>query len=346
MLHVARELVDQLQAPGVEPVRHVLQAAIQLEHATIPPYLYALYSLDQGRNATIAAIIRSVVVEEMLHLTLACNVLNALGGTPRLGSPDFIPSYPGHLPGTVQGQLEVGLQPFSLDLVRDVFMVIEAPDRPLDFPVERSAVEPEVTIGHFYRSLRKRILALGDDVFSRDPRHQIYPEQLESVVVVTDASSAARAIDTIVEQGEGTTTQPGEVVGLDYAHYYRFAEIVHGKRLIPNPAPDPSQPPDQQYVYGGASIVVDPAGVYPAPTNPSTDTYPAGTSARRLCETFNYTYTALLGQLHTSVNGQAERLQPALGLMMSLEQQAVDMMSGLNTGGGAVGPTFEYLPLL
>ena len=346
MLQVAPELVADLQRGGVEPVRRALDAAIQLEHSTIPPYLYALYSLDPGKNGAIASIIRSVVVEEMLHMTLACNILNALNGTPQLNSPDFIPVYPGHLPGTVQGQLDVGLAPFTLDLVRDVFMVIEEPDTPLQFRIAEVAVQKPMTIGDFYHSIRDKILDLGTNAFSRTPRHQIGPDRVEFAVVVTNAAAAAQAIDVIVEQGEGTATRPGEVVGHDFAHYYRFAEIVHGKRLIPNPAADPSGPPDQQYVYGGAPIVLDTTGVFAVPTNPTAALYPPGTVARRLCDTFNYTYTALLGQLHATFTGQPGRLTAALGLMMSLEQQAKDMMSGLNTGGVGVGPSFEYLPLL
>ena len=71
---------------------------MQLEHATIPPYLTALYSIHPGTNADAAHVIRVVAVEEMLHLTLAANVLNAVGGTPDLTAPDFVPTYPAHLP--------------------------------------------------------------------------------------------------------------------------------------------------------------------------------------------------------------------------------------------------------
>ena len=58
-------------------------SAIELEHATLPPYLCALYSLDAARNPDAVAVISGVFVEEMLHLTLAANILNAVGGRPR-----------------------------------------------------------------------------------------------------------------------------------------------------------------------------------------------------------------------------------------------------------------------
>ena len=38
-----------------------------------------------------AELIESVVMEEMLHMVLAANVLNAIGGTPSIGRPGFVP---------------------------------------------------------------------------------------------------------------------------------------------------------------------------------------------------------------------------------------------------------------
>ena len=62
------------------------------------------------------------------------------------------------------------------------------------------------------------------------------------------------------------------------------------------------------------------------------------------CRTFNYTYTNLLKVLHEVFNGSPERYGAAIGLMMSLEQQAKDMTTGVTTGGAAVGPSFEFQP--
>ena len=55
----------------VESLRRHLQWAIELEHATLPPYLCALYSIKDGHNEEAAAVVHSVFMEEMLHLTLA-----------------------------------------------------------------------------------------------------------------------------------------------------------------------------------------------------------------------------------------------------------------------------------
>ena len=42
--------------------------------------------------------IKGVVIEEMLHMTIAANVLNAVGGHPAIDRPDFVPNYPQDLP--------------------------------------------------------------------------------------------------------------------------------------------------------------------------------------------------------------------------------------------------------
>jgi Ferritin-like len=59
-----------------------LSVAMQLEHATIPPYLLALYTIHPDTNLEATRILRTVVVEEMLHLTLAANICAAISGAP------------------------------------------------------------------------------------------------------------------------------------------------------------------------------------------------------------------------------------------------------------------------
>jgi hypothetical protein len=344
MIHLQARLFTDLQAGGQAAVCKALQAAIKLEHSTIPLYLYALYSLDRASNGAIAAIVRSVVIEEMLHMTLACNVLNALGGAPAIDRADFIPTYPGPLPGGVESQLTVHLAPFSPEQLGD-FLTIEEPETPLNFP-EAARAAPPRTIGQFYAEIKRQIVALGDGGFSSTPRNQIGPNRIDGAVVVTNVKTAFQAIDTIVEQGEGTTESPLEAPdSRTFAHYYRFAEVKHGKRLIKNPAAGPDTPPDQRFLYGGAAIPFNPAGVFAVPRDPRAANYPAGSRARHLCDTFNYTYTSLLKSLHAAFNGSPDQIDAAVGLMMSLKQQARDMMSGSNPSGPPVGPSFEYQPV-
>jgi hypothetical protein len=212
--------------------------------------------------------------------------------------------------------------------------------------LQARALQPPHTIGQFYGEIKRQIDLLQPGAFSTAPRNQVGPGQMDGSIVVTDKATAAQAIDTIVEQGEGTGQSPLEAArGKQIAHYYRFAEIYNGRRLIPNPAATPATPPDLRYVYGGDPITLDSAGVHPVPSDPLASTYVAGSAERRACDTFNYTYTSLLKSLHATFNGQPDQLDSAIGLMMSLAQQAGDMMSGSNPSGVNVGPSFEYQPV-
>ena len=100
----------------LEDLHHYLYLAMQIEHATIPPYLLALYSIHPVTNSDATHVLRVVVVEEMLHLTLAANILNAVGGTPDLTVEGFVPEYPAFLP-TGETDFQVDLQAFSEDAV-------------------------------------------------------------------------------------------------------------------------------------------------------------------------------------------------------------------------------------
>jgi hypothetical protein len=284
----------------------------------------------------------------MLHLTLAANVLNALGGSPVLDTANFVPTYPGPLPGSVESGLIVPLAPLSMPAVTDTFMVIEQPEDPLVFPVETleafAEVQEPVTIGQFYRGIEAQIVSLGDGAFVPGPRNQIGPDRMDDSVTVTDVATARQAITTIIDQGEGTGTTPEAVVGGGYAHYYRFEEISKGGLLVPNPEAGPTTPPKDRFVFDPVHhpVPFDPAGVYPVPTNPS---YPPGSVGQIADTNFNYTYTSLLKVLHATLNGHPERLDTAIGMMMSLRQQAMDMASGTDTGGQNIGPSFRYQPV-
>ncbi|MCB0847813.1 MAG: hypothetical protein KDE26_31385, partial [Bacteroidetes bacterium] len=99
MLKIDPKFVIGLRkATDIKEVHFYLQKAIELEHSTIPPYLTAMYSLIPGKNDEIAALIRSVVIEEMMHMTISANILIATGGAPKINTAGFIPSYPGPLP--------------------------------------------------------------------------------------------------------------------------------------------------------------------------------------------------------------------------------------------------------
>jgi rubrerythrin len=352
MILLKPELVKRLAAPsGPQDIWPALQQAIELEHATIPPYLYAKYSLMTS-NAPISSIIDSVVIEEMLHMTLASNVLNALGGSPAIGQPGFIPTYPGPLPGGVESGLIVHLAPFSPAQLQ-AFLTIEEPEDPLAIPTQTAALAATgaaqpITIGQFYLAISAAIGMLGDGAFVDPPRNQIGPDimtespVMQNAVVVTDVATAQQAINTIIEQGEGTTTSPEEVVGtFGPAHYYRYMQIQKGGLLVENP------PGSGNFVYDTVNypVTFDPSGVYPLPTDPTASGYSGAQALAN--DNFNYAYTSLLIALNTFFNGvnTEDQFNVVIGLMMSLKGQARAMMAGIPNPSVFTGPSFEYQPV-
>lgn len=339
MILLKAELVT-LTNMGLEGLRSALQAAIQLEHSTLPPYLYALYSIQPGKNVAVARILKSIVMQEMGHLALCCNLLNAVGGAPALNHPSFCPTYPGPLPGGIDNGLKVGLAPLSLGLVHDTFMVIEEPEDPLEFPVVAEALlapAPPKTIGQFYAGIRQQFqsLAQAQDIFTGDTARQL-TSGLPGLIKVDDLASALAAIDIIVIQGEGTKTTPLDAIN-EPAHYYRFAEIFHQRKLI-------AQAGDPAFAYAGDPVPFDPAGVLPVMTNPTPAMY-AGTAAESMNDVFNHTYTNLLGVLHETFNGAPDQIDPAIGLMESVKSQALALMAQPIAAGKNAGPTFTYRPV-
>lgn len=337
MITIKRRLLGGLEGlePTVADARAALQSALEFEHATIPLYLYALYSLDASKNAKIAAIIQSVATEEMLHMTLVANVINALGGTPYVNRPGFVPTYPGPLPGGVAANLVVNLAPFSMSQL-DTFLKIEEPETPIHFNLLAGiGPEAELTIGQFYLKIIGALELLPPGSFVHPPRNQVGPAVFREAVVVDDLKSAQRALRTIIQQGEGTTASPEEGVGKGYAHYYRFMQIKKGKALVPSAG---------TYAYAGPAIAFDPAGVYQLPSNPTAALY-AGKQAQLFAfDNFNYTYTSLLNALQQLFTGQdsEQEFNVAIGLMMSLKLQFQVMAEGVAYTEVPTGPSFQY----
>ena len=128
-------------------------------------------------------------------------------------------------------------------------------------------------------------------------------------VTVVDAASAVAALETIIEQGEGTSASPVEVDGPngnnDFAHFYRLSELKHGRRLV--------QVPDAEsrlaaYAFAGDAVTVDPRGVYDLPTDSASSDHPDG----------------------------------SLATMSTLENLARAMARGSEPSGVPIGPSFEY----
>jgi hypothetical protein len=345
MIQFDRQIITGIRAAKTGPDLHrYLRNAVKLEHATIPPYLTAMFSLKPGVNRRIAQLIHSIVVEEMLHMTIASNILIAIGGHPEINKKGFVPDYPGPLPMGIGGGLIVGIEAFSIGVVEDVFMAIEEPEDPVHVSppslLAAAEAEPEyATIGQFYDAIEKKIEELGPSIFVKKtappqvvsarwfPPHKLFP--------IMDPVSACRAIEIIKIEGEGTSTEPFQSAD-DPAHYYKFGEIAAGREVIQL---------GDGFAYDGAPVLFDPYGVWPLRPNCKIADFAVGTQARTRIERFAYSYASLLNALHDAFNGRPDRLDAAIGLMYDLRVMAVSLMQ-TDTGDGSgltVGPSFEYV---
>ncbi|RSM80089.1 hypothetical protein DMH04_30635 [Kibdelosporangium aridum] len=332
----------------LDDLRRHLQWAIELEHATIPPYICALYSLDPSRNAEAAQVVGSVLAEEMLHLALAANLLNAVGGQPKLDTPELLPAYPHPLPHGDRS-VQVRLAPFGAEAL-ELFLQIEQPAS-ADAPPQSDEYQ---TIGQFYAAVEAGIRnlcdQLGEDaVFCGDPARQIGEMHMRTgggqVIPVHDLKSALAALAEIIEQGEGaarTEVWDGDRDVFhperdEVAHYYRFKELQVGRRYQTGDTPQSGPTGDE--------IKVDPDGVLPMRHNPRITDYPEGHEIRVAQEKFNSTYCLLLSQLEQAFNGSPAQLGATVGTMYSLKTQAIALMQMPNDDEETTaGPTFDYVP--
>src|SRR5205085_12465252 len=148
------------------------------------------------------------------------------------------PTEPGPLPGGVRPELRVWLAGFSRAMVRGVYMEIEYPE---DGPITRKVAETYPTIGNFYDAILDAFQALPDSAFKKERQLRVPGLGGTGLFPVLSATDADRAIQTIKEQGEGTSQSPGPSSDpQDRAHYYRFAELYYGRTLVKK---------DGQWVY-------------------------------------------------------------------------------------------------
>jgi hypothetical protein len=359
-------LLDADEKPFViehrEALLYMLCAAAELEHGLMCEYLFAAFTLkervEEGVSAEqLAAIERwrrvmlGVAGQEMLHLALASNLLSALGMSPHLVRPNM-PHPARHYPPGVT----VALLPFGEDALRH-FMFLERPEGMalddaevieaarhavplLDADAIAPVLQPFATVGHLYRSIEEGLRRLVDKwgaerVFVGPPRAQATPEHFRwpQLVQVTDLASAVRAIETIVEQGEGPRGD------WKAAHFGRFKGIL-----------------DDYLALKAADRGFEPARpVLPATVWPSeAERLPriGDRETARVGDLFNVAYEILLQVLHRFFNNidetDAQRMtlaDVAVGLMFEvigpLGRYLTELPAGPEYPGRTAGPTFE-----
>jgi hypothetical protein len=234
-----------------EALIYALGKAAELEHLVMLQYLFAAFSLKQHVNEGITperlvAVQRwrrtllEIGEQEMLHLALVQNLLTAVGAAPRFARPNFpMPAY------SYPAGVRIELLAFGENALRH-FAFLERPDgmdiedaagfeaiaQAVALPHdETDEIVPHLqefdTIGQLYRSIQAGLEHLADRVgpgrlFVGPANAQATEEHFRwaELVPVTDLASAARAIDTIVEQGEGARGEWRD------AHFGRLLAIL------------------------------------------------------------------------------------------------------------------------
>jgi len=224
----------------VDSLKEHLQAAMQVEFYTIPLYLFGMFSIKtqqtvSGSTYSPTSIVSSVVVEEMLHLTLAGNILRAIGGTPKIYDQNVIPKYPSTMPGRIPA-LDLNLRVMTPENVQ-TFIDFETP--------EAKNAQPEPgkyhTLGQFYDAIKQGLIYLNGttkDLFHLEfAPYQFAPgvgytpavADAGGSVVVKDLTTALLAITTIVDQGEGNPRPFDDPGKLEEDHYDKFLDLKNLK---------------------------------------------------------------------------------------------------------------------
>ncbi|MEV0371866.1 ferritin-like protein [Streptomyces sp. NPDC050636] len=318
---------------GLPWLKKSLQAAVALELSTIPPYLCGMWSvIDQESEP--AKLIKTVVLDEMWHMGLVCNMLSAIGGTPDIAAA--VPTYPCTLPGNVRQSFEVYLSGLTRDYVRHVYMEIEMPEHPLAMFEEEWP-----TIGKFYDAIREEFVVSQPELVEG---HQMTAtigakEQERKLEKFKSLADIEKAIKVIKEQGEGTGKLPEDPhLKQELAHYYKFGQIYHQQKL---------KKVGDSWKFEGDNL-------------PFPKTHPMGILGKDRwskqgtvdkkavdpIDRFNSRYTNMMQLLDDAwKKGDKKAFSDGIGVMFTMADDAIDLMKiEIPDGtGNTYGPEFRFL---
>ena len=347
-----------------EELIYMLSEASSLEHMIMCQYLFAAFSLKQDVSEGVTATqleaikrweraISLVATQEMLHLTLVSNLLSAIGSIPFFGRPNF-PQKAKYFPPGVQ----MALLPFGSSTLQH-FLYLERPEgmeqqdapefqvlaipKP-DLPLTDELVpqtQDFATVGHLYRGIEQGFRHLVEkygekQVFIGPPRAQATQEYFSwpELLPVTDLASAVQAIETIVEQGEGSRGD------WRHSHYGKFLDIAQEHADLKQQ--DPQFEPARSTVAAFVRPPSDPAD-FVLITEPHT---------AAVSELFNACYEVLLQTLlryfiHGTETGEEQKLLSDIAVNMMFE--AIKPLGTLLTtvpiaiqpSAQTAGPSFE-----
>lgn len=219
-----------------------LTVAAELEHTFLVQYLFAAFSLKtswekEGRGLhpsheeklkSWKCQILHVAREEMAHLGTVCNLLSAIGAAAHFKRPNFPQAKDTCYPFSIE------LLPFSAEAIHQ-FIRYELPQNAEPPPPPgilphlvfelvsglRRPVEYEF-VGELYRKIGQAFDTLGDANLFVGPEYaqdtDNWSRRLQ-LHLVADRAGAAKAINSIILEGEGSRGNPGE------SHYATFLSI-------------------------------------------------------------------------------------------------------------------------
>lgn len=347
---------------------YLLTEAAELEHGIMCCYLFSAFSMkkdvSEGITEEQLRVIRrwrgtilQIAIEEMIHMSLACNLLTSVGGAPHTRRPN-LPTNPKAYPP----HFKLELVPFSRESLES-FVFLERPENqepgygergnakfPLILPGKFSDIfsseRQYQTVGHLYRGIEDGLKYLtqkyGEEgLFVGPPEAQIADSyfSLPGLIPVTNLATSVQAIEGIVEQGEGARE------GNKDSHYGRFLAMreEYDQILLDDPNFEPGRPVLRNPYAMAPSDVEDQSAVNLIEDPVSMD----------ICNLFDGCYEILmqmLGRLllHTEETDAQLRLLSDLtvGMMMDvigpLGDSLTNLPAGPNFEGQNAGPSFRF----
>lgn len=319
-LHVPAESRD------MDWLKTTLQVAIELEHSTLPLYLAAMFSL-RTQNYTAYNLIRSIAMEEMVHMAIATNMLAAIGGTPQLKSLN--PGFPSKgLPGGAEPDLDAVLGKVSKPQLKN-FLRIEMPDFLLP---DEYRDEKYPTISALYDAIKGAIETNADEVRSAiktgGTSNQVGDDIGFTTITYKEGEDPLdqlyAGIEEILEQGEGATSRTlhaGPASEGEPSHYCRFAELYFGHRYQePREPIELNRETEPQFFQGYEIPFPDVANTLMVPKDGYEEILkkdPDGAKVKESLLKFDQNYTSIMDDLDAMWNGPEDQSWPTFGKAVS-----------------------------
>jgi hypothetical protein len=346
-----------------EDLAFVLSEASTLEHMIMCEYLFAAFSLKRDESEGLTAreldmvrswegVITTVAIQEMTHLALVNNMLVSIGASPYFQHSNFPQPSRYFSPN-----IRLALVPFGEEALRH-YLYLERPEGmsiegvpgfevlgDLNSAELNAGIVPKqqyfTTVGNLYRGVQKGFGDLvkkhGEEgVFIGAGRTQATEERfgLPSLFEVKDLTSANRAVEGIVEMGEGAR---GDWANAHFGMFLRvFKEFMEAKRN------DPGFRPTRPVV---AAYTRPPVGVENVTL--ITDRFTSG-----VADLFNASYALAIQTLsrfyvhEEDKSGELQALaDTAVGMMSRVIKPLGVILGALPIGsqlpGLTAGPSFE-----